>query len=67
MRICPYSIETRYNAANIAILEDGEHIVSLDQVIQTMKQTGADMHEKYKETALGGASCQCAGMLKNFS
>lgn len=42
------------NAANIAILEDGEHIVSLDQVIQTMKQTGADMHEKYKETAQGG-------------
>tara|TARA_R110002110_G_scaffold195770_1_gene405468 strand:- start:87280 stop:88635 length:1356 start_codon:yes stop_codon:yes gene_type:complete len=42
------------NAANIAILEDGEHIVSLDQVIQTMKQTGADMNEKYKETAQGG-------------
>lgn len=42
------------NAAHIAMLEDGEHLVSLDQVIQTMKQTGADMHAKYKETALGG-------------
>lgn len=42
------------NAAHIAMLEDGKHVVSLDQVIQTMKQTGADMHIKYKETALGG-------------
>lgn len=42
------------NAAHIAILEDGEHLVSLDQVIQTMKQTGADMNAKYKETAMGG-------------
>ncbi|MGE4349621.1 MAG: L-serine ammonia-lyase [Candidatus Berkiella sp.] len=42
------------NAAHIAMLEDGKHVVSLDQVIQTMKQTGADMHSKYKETAMGG-------------
>lgn len=42
------------NAANIALLGDGEHVVSLDQVIQTMKQTGEDMHSNYKETALGG-------------
>ena len=30
------------------------HHVSLDSVIETMKQTGADMHHKYKETSLGG-------------
>ncbi|HEV3045519.1 MAG TPA: L-serine ammonia-lyase, iron-sulfur-dependent, subunit alpha, partial [Roseiarcus sp.] len=33
---------------------DGSHKVSLDQVIATMRQTGADMQSKYKETSLGG-------------
>jgi L-serine dehydratase len=42
------------NAARIALQGDGKHFVSLDQVIQTMRTTGADMHNKYKETALGG-------------
>jgi len=42
------------NAARIAIHGDGTHRVSLDQAIETMRQTGADMHEKYKETSLGG-------------
>lgn len=42
------------SAAHLAIIEDGTHLVSLDQVIQTMKQTGEDMHRKYKETAEGG-------------
>jgi L-serine dehydratase len=42
------------NAARMALWGDGEHRVSLDQVIATMRDTGADMSDKYKETALGG-------------
>jgi L-serine dehydratase len=42
------------NAARIALRGDGRHRVSLDQVIGTMRDTGADMQAKYKETALGG-------------
>lgn len=42
------------NAARMALWGDGEHRVSLDQVIATMRDTGADMSDKYKETAQGG-------------
>lgn len=42
------------NAARLALHGDGEHRVSLDKVIQTMRETGADMKDKYKETARGG-------------
>jgi L-serine dehydratase len=42
------------SAARMALRGDGTHYVSLDQVIKTMKDTGADMHHKYKETARGG-------------
>jgi L-serine dehydratase len=42
------------NAARIALRGDGEHIVSLDKVIKTMRETGADMKVKYKETSRGG-------------
>jgi L-serine dehydratase len=42
------------NAARMALNGDGQHIVSLDQVIKTMRDTGADMQTKYKETARGG-------------
>ncbi len=42
------------SAASLARRGDGSHIVSLDQVIATMRQTGADMNTKYKETSLGG-------------
>ncbi len=42
------------DAARLALHGDGEHTVSLDKVIATMKRTGADMNEIYKETALGG-------------
>jgi len=42
------------NAARIAMAGDGKHKVSLDKVIATMRQTGADMSTKYKETARGG-------------
>jgi L-serine dehydratase len=42
------------NAARMALRGDGTHRVSLDQVIETMRTTGADMHSKYKETSTGG-------------
>ncbi len=42
------------NAARIALRGDGRHFVSLDRVIKTMRETGADMASKYKETARGG-------------
>jgi L-serine dehydratase len=42
------------NAARMALRGDGEHFVSLDKVIKTMRETGADMKDKYKETARGG-------------
>ncbi|MDZ4852733.1 MAG: L-serine ammonia-lyase [Pirellulaceae bacterium] len=43
------------NAARLAVLYgDGSHRVSLDGVIETMRQTGVDMQTKYKETSLGG-------------
>jgi L-serine dehydratase len=42
------------NAARLAMSGDGKHKVSLDKVINTMRQTGADMSTKYKETARGG-------------
>ncbi len=42
------------NAAHLALHGDGHHIVSLDAVIETMRQTGEDMRSKYKETSLGG-------------
>ncbi|WP_434381112.1 L-serine ammonia-lyase [Melittangium boletus] len=42
------------NAARLALQGDGKHKVSLDKVIATMRQTGADMMTKYKETARGG-------------
>jgi len=42
------------NAARLAMHGDGEHRVSLDQVINTMRQTGLDMRSIYKETSLGG-------------
>ena len=42
------------SAASLAMRGDGVHLVSLDVCIETMRQTGADMGEKYKETSLGG-------------
>lgn len=42
------------NAARLAMMDDGSHLVSLDAVIETMRQTGHDMQSKYKETSLGG-------------
>ncbi|CAG4911133.1 L-serine ammonia-lyase [Paraburkholderia gardini] len=42
------------NAARMAMKGDGQHYVSLDNVIKTMRETGADMKTKYKETSRGG-------------
>ncbi|MBW4041997.1 MAG: L-serine ammonia-lyase [Acidobacteria bacterium] len=41
-------------ATRMALYGDGRHVVSLDTVIETMRQTGADMSSKYKETSMGG-------------
>ena len=42
------------SAASLAMRGDGTHLVPLDACIETMRQTGKDMHEKYKETSQGG-------------
>ena len=42
------------NAAYLSLHGDGRHVVNLDQVIETMRQTGEDMKSNYKETSLGG-------------
>ena len=42
------------NAVQMALRGDGEHLISLDQAIKTMRDTGADMHSNYKETSKGG-------------
>jgi L-serine dehydratase len=42
------------NASRLALKGDGQHFVSLDKVIKTMRETGRDMKSKYKETARGG-------------
>ena len=42
------------SAASLSMRGDGTHFVPLDSAIETMRQTGQDMSEKYKETALGG-------------
>jgi L-serine dehydratase len=41
-------------AARMAVRGDGTHLVSLDKAVKTMRETGADMKDKYKETARGG-------------
>jgi len=45
---------TALAATRLALMGDGSHKISLDTVIETMRQTGADMSTKYKETSMGG-------------
>ena len=45
----PWAPSAAINAARLALRGDGQHVVSLDQVIKTMVQTGADMMSKYKK------------------
>ncbi len=49
-------------AARMAVRSNGQHLVSLDAAIATMKRTGFDMHSKYKETALGGLALTLAAV-----
>ena len=42
------------NAASMALQSDGRHLVSLDDAITTLRETGKDVQEKYKETSRGG-------------
>lgn len=53
------------NASRLALKGDGNHIVSLDKAIKTMKDTGMDMMEKYKETAMGGLAVNVMDKLEN--
>ena len=50
------------NAAQLALLGDGKHYVSLDKVIATMRDTGRDMMSKYKETSLGGLAVNAVNL-----
>ena len=43
-----------YNIANYAVMTDGNHYISFDNVVDVMKETGLDLHSKYKETSVGG-------------
>ena len=54
------------NAARMALRGDGTHCVSLDKVIKTMRDTGADMKTKYKETARGGLAINVIEVPVNF-
>jgi L-serine dehydratase len=55
------------NAARMALRGDGEHFVSLDKVIKTMRDTGRDMKDKYKETARGGLAVNVLEAPLDFS
>jgi L-serine dehydratase len=55
------------NAARMALHGDGTHFVSLDKVIKTMRETGADMKAKYKETARGGLAVNVLEAPLDFS
>ena len=48
------------SAASLSLCGDGTHMVSLDSCIETLRQTGLDMHTKYKETSLGGLAVNVA-------
>ncbi|SMC21254.1 L-serine dehydratase [Andreprevotia lacus DSM 23236] len=52
--------EKAVKIAQLALLESGEHVVSLDQVIATMYRTGLDMQHSYKETSLAGLAVTIA-------
>lgn len=54
------------NAARLALQGDGKHFISLDRVIRTMRDTGRDMKDKYKETARGGLAVNVAEISVNL-
>lgn len=55
------------HAARMALSGDGSHFVSLDKVILTMRKTGEDMHNRYKETARGGLAIHVLEMPVNIT
>ncbi len=54
------------SAARMALRGDGKHYVSLDQVIKTMRDTGRDMQDKYKETSRGGLAINVVAVPVNI-
>lgn len=54
------------NASRLALRGDGRHMVSLDKVIKTMRDTGRDMKDKYKETARGGLAANVVEVPVSF-
>ncbi len=54
------------NASRLALRGDGKHFVSLDKVIKTMRDTGRDMKDKYKETSRGGLATNVIEVPVNF-
>ncbi len=52
-------------AALYALFSDGRHMVSFDDVVKTMMETGRDMQAKYRETSLGGLACVCMRKLNH--
>jgi len=51
---------TAINGANLALMGEGNHLISFDKCVDTMLETGREMNPKYKETALGGlATTHC--------
>jgi L-serine dehydratase len=54
------------NASRLAMRGDGQHFVSLDKVIRTMRETGLDMQDKYKETSRGGLATNVIEVPVNF-
>lgn len=52
-------------AALYALFSDGRHMVSFDDVVKTMMETGKDMQAKYRETSLGGLACVCLRKLNH--
>ena len=54
------------NASRLALRGDGTHVVSLDKVIKTMRETGRDMQAKYKETSRGGLATNVIEVPVNY-
>ena len=52
-------------SALYALFSDGRHMVSFDDVVKTMMETGRDMQAKYRETSLGGLACVCLKRLSS--
>lgn len=52
-------------AALYALFSDGRHMVTFDDVVKTMMETGKDMQAKYRETSLGGLACVCMRKLNH--